>query len=470
MRSVLLAAWALVSVVLIGARPSIAAEISTPLTSGDQLLFFYDTTGARVPFLVVSTLGEREEFVEIRWTSEDVGTVLFDQQISLLPGVPLILDPQQIPEVQGHLGLVVVTPVLNMFNPVPIVPSSPLYGGFTLADTAVGSGFGQNPFARRAVTANGRPAAPGARVDGEDVLYQRLAADYLTVPFFFDPTSPGLTDRVLVAAFRDEYDATGHRIVSEDTRLFAEFSTASEGSVDRFTVSVDGVASQSLGPILREEATSSGSGRLTLASASPAGNRMALFSQSLGTFAVGQRLPGSRTVADGRVTTAEPAVVVSDQQSLEGVSENTSFPGGYFAQTFTVGVTGTLVRIDVVLLGALPGPEPLVLELRPAVGDAFSVDPDDVFFASSVPVADLVDAGPERQIARFDLTSLDLPARAGDRLAYVLRRDTAAGGTGVGTSTIQSGYPGGNAFFGDDGFWTPLRSTDFLFETFVRVP
>ena len=49
-------------------------------------------------------------------------------------------------------------PVAAASDPTPVVPPQPLLGSYTLANTGLGSSFGENPMGRRAVVAFDRTA------------------------------------------------------------------------------------------------------------------------------------------------------------------------------------------------------------------------------------------------------------------------------------------------------------------------
>jgi len=98
--------------------------IATPGTSGDQLLFFYDATAGRTPFLVVSNLAPAEVTLEIAWYSQNLSQRLATQTQTLAIGGNVILDPSQVQGVNGNAGLTVVTPVVSATDARPVVRSS----------------------------------------------------------------------------------------------------------------------------------------------------------------------------------------------------------------------------------------------------------------------------------------------------------------------------------------------------------
>jgi hypothetical protein len=60
--------------------------IATPGASGDQLLFFYDATAGRTPFLVVSNLAPAEVTLEIAWYAQNLSQRLATQTQTLTIG------------------------------------------------------------------------------------------------------------------------------------------------------------------------------------------------------------------------------------------------------------------------------------------------------------------------------------------------------------------------------------------------
>ena len=79
--------------------------IATPGTSGDQLLFFYDATAGRTPFLVVSNLSPATLTLDIAWYSQDLGRRLATQRQTLAAGGNVVLDPSQVEGVNGNAGI-----------------------------------------------------------------------------------------------------------------------------------------------------------------------------------------------------------------------------------------------------------------------------------------------------------------------------------------------------------------------------
>ncbi len=299
---------ALVTASLFVLSPSLAAAqyfATTPATYGDQLFFFFDARGDRVPFLTVSNLAGVSVDVQIAYFPRDMQHVLAVDSLTLPAMGHRIIDPNLISSVKGNAGLVVVTPVGGDPLRAVVPPSqpgspglSPLFGSFTLANTKLGAGFGQNPFARIAVDVSGNRAIDGSAIDGVDVAYQTFGADMLVVPSYFDPASlsPASEDgnRILLAAFVDEYTGGRWNMGPLQVSMDALFNGLDGSLITRTVVDMEGVLMDHL-QSFAGDTTLSGSGklRLWLFQILPSGgNFFGLFSQALGTFSIGQRMPG----------------------------------------------------------------------------------------------------------------------------------------------------------------------------------
>ncbi|MBY0275441.1 immune inhibitor A [Candidatus Binatia bacterium] len=279
--------------------------VAAPGTSGDQLLFFYDATAGRTPFLVVSNLSPSALTLDIAWYPQDLGRRLATQRQTLAAGGNVVLDPSQVQGVNGNAGITVVTPIVEGAEARPVVPepvndslasapSGPLVGGFTLADLSTGSAFGQNPLARIAVTADGKRAAAGAVVDGTTVRYQRIAPDALTIPFYFDPSTAGFTNRAILGAFEDRYAADIFSIGPASVDLQVGLIDSTGADVASASITVNGVLFTDV-QTLADATPLTSSGKVILGTTAPlpaSANLLGLMSQSLGTFSVGQGLPG----------------------------------------------------------------------------------------------------------------------------------------------------------------------------------
>lgn len=312
-----------------GGRAGAQPLIATPGTSGDQLLFFYDATSGHAPFLVVSNFSEEDLTIAIAWYSQDLSQRLLSDIRTLEAGRNVILDPSQVTGVNGNAGLTVVTPVVGGTDARPRVPSLPvgtlastpggaLAGGFTLADLSANSAFGQNPLARLAVDAEGKRATPGAIVDGTKVRYQRIGPDTLVVPFYFNPSSGSLANRAFLGAFEDRYGGSGFLVGPVSLSLAFRLIDANGRPVTQGTTTVNGVAFPTV-QSLAGAAPLTSSGKVILTTGDgplPAdANLIGLFSQSLGTFAVGQGLPGYFSQQGRFVDNGDVDGTVTDRQT-----------------------------------------------------------------------------------------------------------------------------------------------------------
>lgn len=283
----------------------VPSVVGTPGVHGDQLFFFFDARTNRVPFLTVANLAASDIQLEIVFYSQDLSRELAVRKETVVALGNVVLDPTKITGVAGHAGLVVVTPVGG--NPErPIVPPSagvvdptpPLFGSFTLANTELGAGFGQNPLARAAVNRRGERPADGLIVDGYDVRYQRFAPEALIVPSYFRPDtlSPTAKDgnRIILATFEDVYGQE-FRIAAKALEFDAFFHDADGAEVaTKHAVRVGGVHLDTLQNLAGDTPLQK-SGKIIIASRSPIGddaNLFGLVAQALGTFSVGQRMPG----------------------------------------------------------------------------------------------------------------------------------------------------------------------------------
>ncbi len=305
-RAMFLAAWVLAAVVAV--PPVVTAEetIGTPQVSGDQLFYFYDAREDRVPFLTVANPADESVFLDVVLYSEDLRDVLAADTISLVPAANLVIDPGSFGEggAAGRAGLAVITPVVGLDDPTPVVPPQPIVGGFTLANLRLMAGFGQNPFSRFAVEGDGDPADPGRIVDGNAVVYERFDPGVLMIPTYFNPAdlAPAVDDgnRIFLAAFDDEYPDGGAYTLSPRAPVArASFFNAAGIPVSVSDVTVNGLLFSDLQAIAGAAAIDGSSGKAFFSIDAGEGNVFGLFSQTLGTFSVGQRMPAVAGVPTG---------------------------------------------------------------------------------------------------------------------------------------------------------------------------
>jgi len=284
-------------------------------TYGDQLIFFYDVRPARTTFLTVGNTSASDVVLEIVFYSQSLERIT--EQVVVLPAFGAsVLDPGQRQGVPGTAGLVVMTPVTSEVDHTPIVPPRPLVGGFSIVNQTLGAGTGGNPFGRLALNRTGADletrGSPGATVDGVNVVYQNAlpsspsgGRSSLTFPVYFNPNtlSPADQDgnRLFFASFSDQYaapvgplGAARFNIIPDTVETQATFYDASGGAPLLVTaLTVSGVRFETLqGLAGGTPFTSSGRLEITypLAGLSDSDNFFGMASQSLGTFAIGQRL------------------------------------------------------------------------------------------------------------------------------------------------------------------------------------
>lgn len=301
---------ALVGAVLLGSPGGPSAQtIGVPDVSGDQLLFVYDARTSRVPFLTVANPSDDTVFIDVAFYSQSLDARLGGGVIELGSAANRIIDPTSDfgGVANGNAGLAVFTAVVSASDLTPVVPGEPIVGGFTLANTQLGSGFGENPFGRLAVTGSGARATPGATVDGSSVSYERIAPEILVVPVYFNPQTLAPPDndgnRVVLVTFDDQY-GTPFEIVGRSDTASARFFDGSGFPVATTTTAVDGVLLSNLQTIAGGADVLTGSGKVFFDVDAGDGNYFGLFSQSLGTFASGQRMPEAFAIPIG--TTATP--------------------------------------------------------------------------------------------------------------------------------------------------------------------
>ena len=94
-RTMVTALW-LIAANLAAGEAAAQSLVAEPGTSGDQLLFFYDATAGRVPFLVVANVSPAPLTLEIAWYAQDLGQRLVTQLQTLAIGANVVLDASQV--------------------------------------------------------------------------------------------------------------------------------------------------------------------------------------------------------------------------------------------------------------------------------------------------------------------------------------------------------------------------------------
>ena len=140
------------------------------------------------------------------------------------------------------------------------------------------------------------------------------------------------------------------------------------------------------------------------------------------------------------------------------------------AQAFIVGITGTLVRVEVDIARHSGAESDLLFDIRPTIGGV-PIESDDMSLVSVRIPADAVPT--TRGMVSIDLSSLGVSVTAGEVLAIVLRSNPdVASYSWFGTHTIN-GYAPGHHYFRHPPAWPRPRWTsaapgdDMGFRTFV---
>ena len=145
--------------------------------------------------------------------------------------------------------------------------------------------------------------------------------------------------------------------------------------------------------------------------------------------------------------------------------------GNDVAQTFTVGRTGVLTRVEV-LLFSFPGiVDDLVVDVRPTDGNGAPVEGN-----GSPPVLASVTVAPAAiptttAFVAFDLSAFNVAVTAGDVLAIVLRSGSGGSTTYGRQGGADDPYAGGAGFFRNSSAttaWLEMVDTDWGFRTFVE--
>jgi len=381
-----------------GARAQ--STIAVPDVRGDQLLFLYDARAARTAFLLIANPADDPVTVEVAFYPASLTSRLGATTLTLASAGHVVLDPGTVAggAAAGNVGLAVVTPIAAEGDPTPVVPPVPLAGSFTLANTALASAFGENAFGRLAVGGNGSRAAAGATVDGDSVRYQRFTPPVLTIPVYFSPPTLGPVEndgnRVVLAAFADRY-AGGFSLTPADASIDAVFFDGGGTRIVERGLTVSGVLVSDLQSVAGSERTLATSGKAFFAVDASAASVFGVFSQSLGTFAVGHRMAPATAIPAG--TVAAPGCAQADVTATVG----------WNAATFPQ-VSGVEVRIayNPALVG-LPGSGATV-EVRARVSNLTGLT-DGLFEVNDTSRV----VGTPDDLARVGLVSLTQPIAPG---------------------------------------------------------
>lgn len=296
------------AILLFAAVPAPAqTTLGAGASTGDQLLFFYDARTNRVPFLTIGNPGAEAIQVEVAFYPQDLSARLGESILEVPGRGNVVVSPTEEAGgvANGQAGLAVVTPVANAADRRPIVPPNQLMGSYTIANTSLGAGFGENATGRAAVNPAGQRASVGTVVDGVSVAYQRLAPSVLMIPTYYNPgqLDPPESDgnRVILIAFEDRYgesfEVTPHSLTARATVMDTDGNTVVSRDVAVSAVVMSGLQSIAGGALLAS------SGKVFFAMDVGSGNAFGIFSQSLAAFGAGARMPA---VAQGPGPEATP--------------------------------------------------------------------------------------------------------------------------------------------------------------------
>jgi hypothetical protein len=146
-------------------------------------------------------------------------------------------------------------------------------------------------------------------------------------------------------------------------------------------------------------------------------------------------------------SSASAAVVLDQQNDLTGSGTADSTSGGYTenAQTFTVGVTGTLARIEIQAVRFFGSEGNLIVSVYNTTGNTEATRfPDSTSLASRSMAFNLVPTtGYAYQV--FDFTSSAIPVTAGTVMAFGVGSTANSATGGIRSSFDQNTYAGGKA-------------------------
>jgi hypothetical protein len=136
------------------------------------------------------------------------------------------------------------------------------------------------------------------------------------------------------------------------------------------------------------------------------------------------------------------------------------------AMSFTAGLSGTLLQIDLFLVtGGTTADDDIQVELRPMLGGV--PDPDAFFFATALSTNDL--ATDDFEFVSLDVSAADFQVVAGVEYAIVLRALLPTTGGSWGGTSDETDYAGGDAFsrpaLADD---FQANGCDLAFRTYVE--
>jgi len=170
------------------------------------------------------------------------------------------------------------------------------------------------------------------------------------------------------------------------------------------------------------------------------------------------------------LTPASRATPIVDQSHEASVVNSPSLAGLHLAQTFTVGLAGTLAAVDVDLLVSRGYPQTVTARV---VRTAAGVPTFDVLGTIVVSLTATA-SGIERMSPRLDFAAFDIAVAPGDQLAiYLSVPSNQTFINWLGSQGAGADYAGGMAWAYDSFVsetWDSFPATDLAFRTLVAVP
>jgi hypothetical protein len=294
--------------------PLAALRLQAPAARGDQLVLLYDARPGRATFLNLANAGEEALVVRLSLYGPELAPPFSTDTTIAARGTRTVsVDGLVAAGLPAQAGIATATALSAAGEPVV---SRALSGSFTVANVATQSAWGAPAAARAAMRMEGgasMPAGLGDVIDGRSVLLQQVRPDALDLAVFYDPLDLGPAElggnEVVLLSFADVAgDALA--IVPAPTTWQVSPTSSSGVALPRLEHVTSGAGVTHLAAIAGAGVDGSAGGLVLAAAAGSAPNRLAYFSESLGTFATGYGLPA---VSDADLETppardrAEPA-------------------------------------------------------------------------------------------------------------------------------------------------------------------
>jgi hypothetical protein len=147
-----------------------------------------------------------------------------------------------------------------------------------------------------------------------------------------------------------------------------------------------------------------------------------------------------------------------------------------WAQTFTVGVTGEMVGLDLGFFKPHTTTQPLLYDIRRTTNGVPSGNPEtnDTLVSGSVDAGSIMfQTGNTAPVLHIDFTVPSPLVTSGDVLAVVLQSEEPADANGFSYSWMgfkPGGYTGGQPYFFNSVFGWQSDSHDWSFRTYISIP